>query len=289
MLNQTFMDCLPLWALCLLTIVLIVLASELGVFMGRRRRRKRAQAGTPGGGDGAVAGITVASMLGLAAFMLGFTFSIAASWVGQRRALVVKESNAIGTAWLRTQMLPEPIGSESRQLYRDYLNVRVEALRDPSTAKLGQAISESGAIQDRLWAQAVLLTQRDRSSPVYAMYVASLNDVIDVHSERLSAGRLRLPWVVWLVLYVIILLSVGALGLCFGLSGNGGPGMSITLAVAFTLVISLVADLDRAAEGVFRSYQRPLIELQQKMNQPAGADSSTSTQPASLPSLSTTG
>ena len=96
-------------------------------------------------------GSIVGAMLGLLGFILAFTFSITSSRHAARKQLVLKEANAIGTAVLRTDFLPEPSRTESRQLFQEYVNIRVEARQNPE--KISQAIADSEVIHDRLWSQ----------------------------------------------------------------------------------------------------------------------------------------
>src|SRR6185436_7206078 len=96
-------------------------------------------------------GAMVASILGLVALVLGFTFSLAAARFDARRMGVLDEANAIGTAYLRTQFLPEPQRTESVRLLQDYVAARLQAARGEQWT---QAIARSEALQTSLWQQA---------------------------------------------------------------------------------------------------------------------------------------
>jgi hypothetical protein len=117
------MDGLPLWALFALPVLLVLGAVELGFRLGAWRHR--VQEKEKESAVGAVGGATVA----LLGFMLVFTFSLAASRFDARRQVVLEESNAIGTAWLRTELLPEPQRSASRALFVEYVDQRLAAAR----------------------------------------------------------------------------------------------------------------------------------------------------------------
>src|SRR5262245_15814690 len=119
--GQEPLDWLPLWAWLGITVGLILLTVEAGFRAGRWRRQHAEREGeTP------VSAI-VAALLGLLAFLLAFTFGMAASRFDTRRELVLDEANAIGTTYLRAALLPEPHRKETRTLLRDYVDVRLEA------------------------------------------------------------------------------------------------------------------------------------------------------------------
>ena len=136
--------CLPLWALYLVTVAIVLLSVEVGWRLGRLRRR-RAE-----GEKDAPIGAVVGAALGLLAFLLAFTFGMSASRYDTRKQMVLQESNAIGTTYLRAEMLPEPQRSEVRNLLREYAALRVQGVTALMTS---EAMAQSGVIQDRLWAR----------------------------------------------------------------------------------------------------------------------------------------
>jgi hypothetical protein len=189
------LDNLPLSGLFIATVAAVVLAVEGGYRLGQYRRRRSDQE------KEAPVGAIVAATLGLLAFILAFTFGLAASRFDARRLLVLKESNAIGTAYLRAGLLPEPNGPEIRRLLREYVDVRLEAIQ-PGAAE--QAASKSGELHRALWEKATGVAAKDPHSIVSGLFIQSLNEVIDVHSERVMFGlHSRIPEMVWIALYFI--------------------------------------------------------------------------------------
>ena len=177
---------LPFWFLFLVTIGGILLAVSIGLRLGMHKRARRA------GTQSTPIPEIVAAMFGLLVFMLGFTFSLAASRFETRRALVVDEANAIGTAWLRAGMLPEPNGTVVRKLLREYLEVRLTAVQ--SAGDLRQGLARSGELQKQLWAEAEAVAGKNQGSIIVGLFISSLNDVIDLHTKRITWGlRSRLP------------------------------------------------------------------------------------------------
>ena len=126
----------------------------------------------------------VAATLALLAFMLAFTFGLAVSRFDVRRRLVIDEANAIGTTyWAR--LLPEPYREEVRKLLREYVSVRLDAIRPES---LSQSISRSEELQSQLWSQAATVEEKNPGSIVVVLFIGSLNEVIDLHAKRLALG-----------------------------------------------------------------------------------------------------
>lgn len=247
------LDNLPLWGILVGVVVLLCAGLEAGFRLGQWRKRH-----TPGEKE-QVAGAIVASILGLVALLLGFTFSLAAQRFDARRMGVLDESNAIGTTWLRTQFLPAPQQSESARLLREYVDVRIDAVQAGHTAA---AIARSGELQSQLWVQAAQ-AQQSADTVSTGLYIQSLNEVIDLHATRLLALRSRIPLVLWLALYFLSALGMGAVGFQSGLAAGSRSIMAIALILAFASVLYLIADLDRGQEGLLRISQKPMLELQQ--------------------------
>ena len=149
-------DALPMWAVFAGTIVVVLVAIEAGYLLGRAmHRRSDEEKESP---VSAIAG----AILGLAAFMLAFTFGIVSERYDAKRALVREDAVALRTAWQRADFLPEPDRAEANTLLRHYVDVRVtfaeEGTLDPEHVK--RFLSETQRIQDRLWDMAVATRAR---------------------------------------------------------------------------------------------------------------------------------
>jgi len=265
--STRLLDSLPLWALFVLTVVTVVVAVELGYRLGQfRRRRSEEEKEAP---VGAIVGAT----LGLLAFMLAFTFSLAATRFDARRVVVLDESNAIGTTFLRAGMLPEPHGAECRKLLTRYVDAR---LRGVESGDIEQAVSESSELHRALWEQATDAAAKDPHSIVGGLFIQSLNEVIDLHSKRVMFGlRNRIPEIVWLALYFITFLAMGALGYQEGLARSRRSLAVLALMLTFSAVILLIADLDRPGEGLLRVSQKSMLDLRQSLMSADGKSSDT--------------
>ena len=246
----------PLWTILPLTVVLAVLSVELGYRLARYRlQRDELEKESPLGG-------IVGATLGLLAFMLAFTFGLAGSRFEDRRQILLSEANAIGTTYLRAAMIPEPMRAESQKLLREYVDVRLEGVQQPG--KLDQALVRSEQLHNLLWSQAVAATEKERS-PMTSIYVQSLNEVIDLHATRLMALRARVPVVIWIVLYLLGFLAMVLMGYQSGLAKSRRSFAAIALIFGFSLVLFLIADLDRPGQGTMQVSQQSMIDLRKNM------------------------
>ena len=256
MLNNGPLDAIPLWGVFSLTVALVLLAVESGYLLGRRRRTRAAdeQAGA--------VGTMVASTLGLLAFILAFVFSFAAGRVDARRTALVEEANAIGTTYLRADMLPEPHRAEIRRLLRDDVDAQLAGVKTLNVVATMQRID---AIHNELWQHATALGRDNPNSIVIGVFIQSLNESIENYARRLLAVRTRVAGPVWLVLYLLTFLALHAMGYHIALTGTSRSPAVILVALSFAFVICLVADLDRPHEGFLRLSQQPMVDLQVMM------------------------
>ena len=252
-------DALPLWGLFVAILVVVLLSVEGGYRLGKDRRARHEEE------KEAPLGTMVGATLGLLAFILAFTFGLAANRFDSRRQVLLNEANAIGTTYLRAGMLPER-GQQVRDLLRDYVAARLEAVQP---GKLTEGLRRSEDIQQKVWTEAETVGNKNPNSIVVGLFVQSLNQMIDLHAERLQAAvRSRIPGAIWLGLFAVAALSLVAMGYHAGLSGTRRSLAIVAVAVTFAVVIELIADLDRPQEGVLRVSQQALLDLQRSMTPP---------------------
>jgi len=256
------LEMIPLWGIFVITVGMVLVSIWIGTFLGQRRRRK------PDHEAEALLGPIITATLGLLAFMLAFTFGISAELFQARRQLLLKEVNAIGTTYLRAELLPESQRSQIRKLLHEYVDTRANLARETSQKQLlllHEAISRCETMQDQMWSHVAALTKNGRGTVIDALFITSLNEMIDLHTSRLTVFRYHIPSPVWYTLYFITILSMATVGYQAGLSGKSILKVGIVLALTFSAVVFLVADLDRVAEGRLRVSQQPMFDLQQKM------------------------
>lgn len=234
-------------------IVLVLAALALGNVLGRRTARH-------GDVNDSSIGSAVAAMLGLLAFLLAFTFNAAAERYTARKALLLNEANAISTTYLRADLLPSAERKEARALLAEYVALRnFDPKNFPDFEK---ALKRTNAIQISLWQLVATLSDEGYDSVRLGKFIDSLNEVIDFHTSRIFVGmRYRIPLPIWIALFAVTALSMISIGFQLGTGRRGSPQVAIALAVAFTVVILLIADLDRSYEGFLVVDQAPMAEL----------------------------
>lgn len=250
------MDAIPVWGLFVVISIMIVAAEEVGWWLGSRRRALCDQEQNP-------VSAMVGATLGLLAFVLAFTFGMAAERFEKRRQVIVDESNSIGTTWLRANMLPEH-GPAIRRLLMDYVDLRVEVVR---SKRLIEGVKQSDEILDRLWALATEVGRENPQSPIVALFVQSLNETTDLHSKRIHYGfRSRIPGAIWWSLCAVAIASLITLGYHGALVARRRPIALFAVMVAFASIMGLIADLDRPLEGLLQVSQQSMIDLQTSMH-----------------------
>lgn len=210
----------------------------------------------------------VGSLLALMAFLLAITVGMATDRFDKRHTVVPAEANAVGTAYLRAGYLPEPVSGEVRALLREYLQLRIAA-KDPDAEAMRWKIARSVELHAELWSIAEELARTNPQSDVLALFIESLNEMIDLHLTRVTVGVYgRVPETVLLLLLVGTLLTLSMVGYNAGLNRRRTPFTTIVLVVLLGAVITLVFDLDRPQGGFLMTSQQPLIDLQQQIGAP---------------------
>ena len=259
--GSTWIDAIPLWAFFPVTVLLVVAAIEVGYRLGQYRRQQSADE------KEAPVGAMSAAALGLLAFFLTFTFGFASSRFDERRHAMLDEVNAIGTCYLRSRLLPTEDGTAVRSLLRQYVHERAELTAE----NIRSTIKHAEEIQHRLWTVAIKVCDQDRSA-VTALFVSSLNNVIDLHTNRVTYGtRSRLPGVLWQALILVTVLSMGVLGYLEGLARSSRSPAILAVVLTFAVVMTLIADLDRPAEGNLRLSPQLMIDLEHQLQSEASS------------------
>jgi hypothetical protein len=176
--------------------------------------------------------------------------------------VVLDEANAIGTVYLRAGYLPEPAASQTRELLRQYVPLRINT----SDSVLLQAnFDRSSQIQTQLWSIAEPLARTPAAAPappLVALYISSLNDLIDLGETRVTAiVYARVPETVILLLFFGAALILGMVGYNAGLLRRRSLVTAVVLVIVLGAVLTLVIDLDRPREGFLQVSQQPLIDV----------------------------
>jgi hypothetical protein len=245
--------------ICLAFFALMLAATEVGFRLGRK-----SEGSTPDKTKSQVSTVE-AGILGVLGLLLGFTMSMAVSRFEARKQLVLDEANAIGTSCLRTELLPAPQGSEIASLLRQYVDVRVQyGTAGNDLPRLASLHTQTVSLQKEFWARAVAYGQKDPNPVRVGLLLQSLNQAIDLESARWMALQNPVPTSVIYVNGIVGLLAAMVVGYAFGLNGQRQIFSMWVLALAITLVLAVIIDLDRPRLGFIRISQQPMIDLQHR-------------------------
>jgi hypothetical protein len=241
--------------------LVMILFNELGFHLGRFVQEHTTSELK------ALTGSIQASMLGLLALLLGFTFSMAMQRYDSRSMALIEEANAIGTATLRIQLLPQNLRAPARELLREYIDLRITAGKLDITQKdeREQENTRIAALQHQLWALAVRATNDDPRAVTTGAFVNSLNSVIDMQGKRNALLRMHVPESVLLLLFVVFVTSGGMMGYSSGLTGKRMVVPIVLVSLLITLIVFLIIDLDRPRRGLIQVNQDAMWELQRSV------------------------
>lgn len=229
-------------------LLLTLLASELGRRLGVARIARN-----PDGLEKGI-GAAEAAVFGLLGLLLAFSFSGAASRFEDRRHLVTTEANAIGTAYLRLDLLSPDAQPEMKALFRRYVDARLDTYRNPADmAATSASLAADEALQVEIWKRAVAETTRPgMPTPPAMLLLPALNEMIDITTTRLMATRNHPPLVVFIMLAAVAF--VGALLVGYGTSVNQQRTWLHTLVFAVILSITtyVIIDLEFPRLGLIR-------------------------------------
>lgn len=260
MIVTEFLDSMPVWGIFLLSLVLIFLSIEFGFSLGKRRLRRLA------GEEKIRTGPVVTASLSLLAFLMAIVFGAVYSRFSELKHVVLDEANAIGTAFIRADLLPKADRAEVRQLLQDYVNLRVDPVHSGAKENIGQVINRSEELQGELWSKAITIADQ-QPTPISALFVQSLNELIDMHEKRITIGlHYRLPGKIWILLYALAIITMVMGGYDTGLSGSRRViAITLTAAAAFSMIFILVIALDRPHQHLSTATQAAMIDLQENI------------------------
>lgn len=241
----------------------MLLCTEIGRRIGARRAGPRDDAAHAG--LGAIEG-AIFALMGL---LVAFTFSGAASRLDARRQLIAEEANAIGTAWLRLDLLPADAQPALRDGFRRYVDARIaiyEAI--PDLAGTRAAFERANALQLEIWRQAVAAVPHATIAQAPSLVLPPLNEMIDITSTRLMAMQIHPPGVVYVMLVGVALAA--ALFSGYAMAGARRPSWLHRAGFAFIVSLSVfvILDLEYPRKGLIRidAADQMLVELRASMD-----------------------
>ena len=211
-----------------------------------------------------VSGAVVGAVFALLGLLMAFTFSGAYSRFDVRRQLIVQEANAIGTAYLRLDLLPVSAQDPLREKFRAYAVSRAalyDKLIDASATK--SELATASALQRDIWTQAVAVSADPQYHSARLLLLPALNEMIDIVTTRTVAIYTHPPLLIWGMLFVIALACAGLTGYRAGISGRSAYFYHILLAAIIASVLYVILDIEYPRQGLIRldTVNHILVEL----------------------------
>jgi hypothetical protein len=254
-------DNLPFWGVFLLTVAVILVAIEVGFRLGRRARERPSKLGK------IQIGSVVAASLGLLGFILAFTYSSVISHYDLRKQLVLDEANAVGTTYLRADVLTDVDRAAVYRILDDYVTLRIEVVQGDNRDQFEDFLKRSEELLDGLWFVAVTIAEQHPTPPISALFMQSVNQVVDLHQARVTVGNdHRMPAIFWFALYGLTVIAMVVGGYDSGLNGGRRSFTAlISLTLAFSVILALVVALDRPFGPISGVSQAAMVDIQQKI------------------------
>jgi hypothetical protein len=252
------------WSLIEFPIMVFVLAfavlwvsAETGIYLRKRRNPKQDERQ-----DLSVLLTATLTLLGL---VIGFSFSMAVTRYDQRKNYEEDEANAIGTEYLRAGLLPAAGASAVRELLNDYLNQRISFYISFDQRRIEQINASTARLQRDLWS-AVQAAAAAEPTPIVALTVAGLNDVLNSEGHTQGSWRNRIPIAAWAL--------IGAIAICsnvlFGYLAHGEKKSKLLFVLPLIVAVScfFIADLDSPRTSVIRVRPLNLMSVSRGLQAP---------------------
>ncbi len=237
--------------------VLIVAADEVGLRIGGFYQRntdedlKSHTSAIQGG------------VIGMLALILGFTFNMSIQRYDSRAGAEVAEANAIGTAELRAELLPDPYAGEAQAAIDDYIDLRVRSShvdltrRDERRALTG----ETRAMQQRIWDIGIRAAEANPNPVKTGYFLTSVNDMIDAQGARLDVLERHVPPAIFYLLFLFFIATGGLIGYSSGLGQRRSRVPALILNLLICLLVFIIIDLDRPRRGLIQVKQDSMEAL----------------------------
>lgn len=241
----------------------MLLAIEVGRRLGMKSQADDQQT------DKTSAGLIDGAVFGLMGLLIAFTFSGAATRLDHRRDLVINEANAIGTAYLRLNLLPVESQPPLRDLFRQYLDARLEVFQKiPDMAAAEASLVRANNLQNQIWPMAVEACQASGSVPATTLLLSALNEMFDMATLRTMTSRvMHPPVVIFIMLFALALLSSLLAGYSMGNSRDSNRFHVIGFAAIIAVTVYVILDIEYPRAGMIRvdAVDQVLIELRNSM------------------------
>jgi hypothetical protein len=246
------------WLLALIVFISLMLIAEASFRFGSKRISTHAET------KDLIAGIH-AEIRSVLALLLGFSFAMAVSRFDNRRALIVDEADAIGTAYLRARFVSEPHRSTIGDLLQKYVDLRLASAESGrSIAELSSIEAETARLQAQLWDLTLAATEQNKVN-MPTLFVQSLNEVFHLRAKRIAALANHVPGSVIILLFVCAAIDIAGFGYSSGLHGRRVRHTIIALCLLVGVVMLFILDLDQPTRGWIRDSQESMTNVRASM------------------------
>jgi hypothetical protein len=199
-----------------------------------------------------------AATFALVGFLIAFSFSGAATRFIDRLDIIVTEANALGTAWLRADLLPDPQRGQLKAAIREYTQDRVTLLSTDDDDEIRLLLAKVGGLHARMWSAATSGGAGDMM--LMNLVLPPLNDVIDLHASHYNLALRRLPGPILVVLLATAALSLLLVSVGDGLSGRRLPLLDGIYALVLSVSLWMTIDLDYPRQGLIQVDSQPMVD-----------------------------
>jgi hypothetical protein len=250
----------PIWLIFVVLLGGLCVSALIGWFL-----RQKLPPGDPGAKDQKSdrADFVLTSVTGLLALLVGFTFALAIDRYDTRRHNVVTEANAIGTTYLRTQLLEEPHRARLSRLLVEYTDNRIALAQATPGPRLNELLRKNDGLLADIWTatEAAFPSMRYDFS---ISYLDTMNQMIDMDTVRKAGRQAHVPPAVFTLLFLYQYMTAAVLG--YVMVGRNGRWASAFLLLLFALAVIFVIDIDRPVGGAFEESQEPMLWLQASLH-----------------------
>jgi hypothetical protein len=232
------------------TFAVLWLSAEAGIYLRGR--------GNPRPDERQDLSVILTATLTLLGLVIGFSFSMAVTRYDQRKNHEEDEANAIGTEYVRAGLLPADGASAVRELLTDYLNQRILFYITFDERQIEQINASTATLQRDLWS-AVRAAAAAQPTPVVALTVSGLNDLLNSQGYTQASWWNRIPIAAWALMGVIAICS----NVLFGYVAHSEKKSKLLFVLPLIVAISffLIADLDSPRRGVIRVHPLNLMSV----------------------------
>jgi hypothetical protein len=243
--------------LFLFTVVVLCLAAQAGFWLRKRR--------TLNEDERQDLGVEQAATLTLLGLIIGFAFSMAVSRYDLRKSREAEEANAIGTEYVRVGMLPAADAAALRPRLKRYTDLRIRFYQTRDDDELQKINSDTAQLQSEMWS-VVEAQGQAQQTPIVALAVAGMNDVLNSQAYTLAAWLNRIPVAAWMLMMSISVCANLLIG--YGAKSVRAGHLLYVLPVVIAIALLLIADIDTPRRGLIHIAPLNLISLSQSLPNP---------------------